>query len=1643
MKRFKKISKVLIAASLITISAFALLKTGVLGKEKNTLIVDPNARYDIVADLDGGKFEPGSKPEFVKMDNGKWLYKYKPTVSPTKIPKPVKDGYTFEGWLVGNNQTPKPEYSIPAWNKKNISLTAKYKVADSILLSGKEFNKAITSMPEFKNVTEVNFIKSALDTDGIDLSAVQDKSIIGSISDNVLNIKCAGNIYANKDCSKMFEFLFRLVNINFNNFNTSEVTNMNRMFYSCYRLSKLDIADFDTSNVTDMSEMFYNCAEVLDFNLNKFDTSNVTNMNNMFRYCYKLNSPNLKSFNTSNVENMSYMFSGCTNLTNLDITNFNTSKVTDMSMMFGDTKLIELDISNFNTANVTNMDGMFYNIKQLTKLDISNFDTSNVTNMSGMFSLCESLGELDVSKFNTSKVKDMSRMFNSCRKIDVLDVSNFDTTNVTSMSGMFDGCTLLKSLNLNKFTFSKTVETEDMFRSCINLSSEIIISNVNVLNYTRMFQRCSRAANAEFWVKYTSPETKLLAQKMVNTKTDGDHVYLREPSSTLERGISFNRRVMGINGFNNVTEIRFVKGNPNPGGTDLSDKQDKSIIGSIENNILTIACAGEIYANPDSSFMFSNFGDINQVSGNKVLNKITFENFNTSKVTNMESMFGNCYNLKQINLSEFNTGNVENMRSMFSGCKKLEMLDVSNFNTSKVKNMSYMFAVNAPAKDMNENYLASSLSEIIGLDKLDTSNVIDMSSMFSGCHSLVSLNVSNFNTSNVTDMSGMFKECSKLESIDVSNFNTSKVTNMSEMFSTGRLTTDFTIDGSHNPNDIESNLKSIAGLNNLDMSKVTNTSKMFEDNISLSGEITVDNFVVTDYTDMFIGCSQSPSTEFWVKWKTPEDKELARKIVETKNPSDHVYLWEPSSTLVDGGTFNSELYTIKDKIQHIKFVVGHPNQDGIDLSEKHNKSITGVLNGDTLTISCAGTMYANPYSSYMFDHSTYLVDIDFSNFDTSRVIETVDMFSGCLRLESMKGIENWDVSNITNMESMFTNCQKLKTLNLSKWKTGKLTNINYMFQRCYELENLDLKGFDVSGLRFCNFVFMYCTKLKYVDIAGWDTQNITHMRDTFAYCSVLQEINGLESIDTTNCHFYDHTFLGCEKLCGEITIKNEAGLIIIGSGEQFTVSRVFENASTDINSRFVVKYINEKSRRNAAQLVGSKSKNSNVFLYNEPCTLIDGPTFNSIVINKEYSTIKNIVFEQDVPHNMSKYPYKDLSVAKDKSIVAYIDGDTLKVASDGKIMANEFCTEMFAMHEPKEIALNSISFDNFDTSNTIDLSSTFFNCSVRKIVGIEKWDTSKVVAFDGIFEGSKNLQSVDLNNWDMTSVKYGLPSFSRSSLGEIDVTGWKFNDHTDFTHLFSNASNLENIIGLNTWDVSNATNFQSMFFRCVKLKTIDIRGWDTSNVKIIDSMFYDCCSLETIVGLENINTDNIGNYWSAFLGCSQLTATLTIKKVVPFAHLFGPYVTFALDNCSTEPNSLFTIQYIDAGTKDVAESFIHMANNDKEIHVELKYIGEGPEPINTKEETKQNTLNTFKPAFNPNKSTTPKPVKLTLINGPSAQYTKQVIQITNNKIPNLNAPDLNPLYAGQFGGYYYDEQFTKPVKQGDIITRDLIVYARW
>ena len=101
-----------------------------------------------------------------------------------------------------------------------------------------------------------------------------------------------------------------------------------------------------------------------------------------------------------------------------------------------------------------------------------------------------------------------------------------------------------------------------------------------------------------------------------------------------------------------------------------------------------------------------------------------------------------------------------------------DIIVITLIGIKKITNMSNMFSG------------CSSLISLPDISKIDTSNVTNMSHMFFGCKNLMTLpNISKWNTLNVINMSHMFDGCSSLTFIiDKLNWNTSNAVQMEYMF---------------------------------------------------------------------------------------------------------------------------------------------------------------------------------------------------------------------------------------------------------------------------------------------------------------------------------------------------------------------------------------------------------------------------------------------------------------------------------------------------------------------------------------------------------------------------------------------------------------------------------------------------------------------------------------------------------------------------------------------------------------------------------------------------------------------------------------------------------------------------------------------
>ena len=367
----------------------------------------------------------------------------------------------------------------------------------------------------------------------------------------------------------------------------------------------------------------------------------------------------------------------------------------------------------------------------------------------------------------------------------------------------------------------------------------------------------------------------------------------------------------------------------------------------------------------------------------------------------------------------------------------------------------------------------SKLTQVKGIENLNTENVTNMNSMFYLCSSLASLDVTHFNTANVTDMRSMFFDCSTLTSLDVTHFNTANVTNMKQMF------------------DLCSSLKTIYASDKFVTYAVTESSGMFEGCKSLSGDI--------DWT--------------------------------SDNAADKTY------AKLDGGYFCDRAYDrpwVKYADGTLTFLYGYKKTLGENEYElnsgTHLPAWYGKSGNITKAVFDASFANARPTSCYswFYDFGNLKQIEGIENLNTTNVTEMASMFYGCSQLTSLD-VTHFNTENVVHMENMFINCSSLASLDVTHFNTANVTNMGYMFYGCSQLTSLDVTHFNTANVFAMNSMFSGCSSLTSLDVTHLNTANVLVMHDMFSGCSSLTSLD-VSHFNTKNVEYIMNIFKGCSAL---------------------------------------------------------------------------------------------------------------------------------------------------------------------------------------------------------------------------------------------------------------------------------------------------------------------------------------------------------------------------------------------------------------------------------------------------------------------------------------------------------------------------------
>ncbi len=1297
--------------------------------------------------------------------------------------------------------------------------------------------------------------------------------------------------------NSMFAYCQDLESIDLSGFNTTTVKDMQYMFYSCTALTTPIMTGWDTSAATSMYQMFYNCTSLTSLDLSSFSTDALTSTSQMFRGCSNLESLNLSGWANPKVTNMSSMFYDCKKLNTLNLTYFSTAATTNMESMFQNCQaLTTLDLSTFNTSLVSTLKNMFNGCIGLTTLNLTNWANTKVTNFSYMFAGCAQLSTLTLTGFETPSATDMSYMFQNCAALTNLDLSGFNTAKVTNMGYMFNGCTTLATLNLGSFNTTLVTNMSYTFQNCTALTS-LDLSNFNtakVTNMNYMFNGCTNLVDV--FVSQTWTTGAVTGSS--NMFKDCTNIVGQDGTTYTSSSVDKTRATDEAGGYMKTGTMAPDLDEPLPYAIWCADNTTLYFLYSTKQLV-----AGRSFT-PDGSEMPIRMttvwnGTYVTASGNG-----NPQWYSTLKAAVQHVVF------------EPSFANVApaSICAWFRDCVSLtDLTGIGYLNTTNVTNMSYLFSGCAALQSLD-------------LSSLNTEKVNNMTYMFNGCTTLQNLNVSSFNTAIVTNMSYMFQNCAALTTLDLSSFNTAKVSDMKYMFSGC------------------SQLESIYIGSYWAVGYVTNANNhanMFKDCASIVGQdgTTYDSSAV-DKTRAHNG-----------------DGGYLRIGTESTGESEVYVVWCSE---------NTTLYFLKTDKPLINYGFFKPEGTNTALS------ISGLWSGTNVTSATSTPGWSNNGTV----RSTLTHAVFESSFAEVRPTSTNGWFYGCSKLTAIDGLDLLNTSDVTTMQNMFYGCSLLESIDVSHFNTSKVTTMRSMFYGCSSLLSLNLLGFDIDKVTTIESMFQNCSSLTELDLSYFKVKSTVTQHNLFNGCTNLVSVYVSSwSSSSGGC---SNVFTGCINIVGEYGVTYDSSKT--GFGMLNCVAGYFKDGripcaiwcaetSTlyfrDINRNEVPEagdsFIPEDGEPQAITTVwsGNDVKNTGEAL----------PGWNSIAGDVQQVTIES-----------------SFSRVRATSLYGWFEGFANITSINGTEnlkTPSTLATTMSRMFKDCS-ALTSLDLVVFKPTNVTDMSEMFSGCAALEAVMVDTdWTTANVTNSTDMFAGCTSIVGQDGTTYDASVVDkskahYDVGGYLRGKLHPYAV--WirsnntlyftaqptSFDNATTFTPEGSNSSYTidgkwdDNKPDLYTKSPINKGDFNNSDNRSYIKNVVFESSFSVARPTTMYSWFYNCKNLKTVTGLENLNTSEVTSMYGLFEGCSDLEeidlSPLDVSNVTTMAFMFSgcfqlKSVSMAGWNTSKVENmaNMFAnINYNNWGivTLDLTSFDTHKVTNMTYMFYNLRglktiYVGEG------------------------------------------------------------------------------------------------------
>ena len=759
-----------------------------------------------------------------------------------------------------------------------------------------------------------------------------------------------------------------IIYVDLSHFNSTPY-NVNKMFHNCPSLEYIEMPNFNTYQLSENYNMLDNPNNLKYINLKgvsnqnmmlKILSSNFKDENNLIicqNYlityhqiddCLSFSDTSIKSdsdnfikikFNKKVEYKSGFKIDKCPSRKYISYIIYqNLIFINNDSLIIDANKSLEIHF----TKDITSLESFFNdeldtNSKYIISIDFSHFNSSLIKNIDNMFYKCTSLNSLDISNFDFGKINSTNNTKSLLAGL--VNIKNINISNVKNYN-------ILKNIILE----NSNLKTKSDLTICQN---EEIIKNENATNVCPyLYQKSSN-----YIIIYYGTNV----------------VY--------ENGFIFN----GVDANEYRKNIKFI------------NVDNKTFYPS---NYVEIKSGSKVEINLIPSIgSLAHFFDSNYDINMKKVSSIDFTNYNSSLITDINSLFKDCDSLESIIFSTFNSSLVNNMSEVFSGCSNLKEIDLS---------------------------------------MLDTKFVIDMHNLFYGCSNLILIDLYNFKFDRIITSYNMFKNLKNIQYINLLYVENS-YNNISES-ELNRKKNLFVCQKENIMN--ENNIKNKCCYYNIKNSFCESDHYMiltYGKKINYDSGFVIKNEKNTEFRNDIIFVV--------INRKKIEKNE---KLIILPNIRIEIYFQYYNAALENFFNFNFD--------KNVKYLEKFSafNIQAHNISHLFN-GCSSLNSVDFNLFDSSGVIDM----SYMFSECKSLISLNLSNFNTENTINMSHMFYGCDNLEILD-ISNFKFTKCNSFNNMFSNYSHLKYLNIKNINTDTIfkdyfnnTQLFYVCQSMIIIRNLN------------------------------------------------------------------------------------------------------------------------------------------------------------------------------------------------------------------------------------------------------------------------------------------------------------------------------------------------------------------------------------------------------------------------------------------------------------------------------------------------------------------------------------------------------------------------------------------------------------